>query len=185
MAQAGTPTVQANQPAATSFNGLWQALLAVIAIVALGAAVIVVSNMAAANRASAVPTVDHRLDQIEAQKGTASFAGPKADRRFDELMLAPAADSSYTQVEANRGGALTAPTVHYPDVSYDQVKLAPVADSGAQRGPSTAAAAQIYVKREATRGPSTAAAAQIYVTGSAPDNGSGRTLGHRGAMIDQ
>jgi hypothetical protein len=185
MAQAGTPTVQANQPATSSFNGLWQALLAMIAVLALGAAVIVVSNIAAANRASAVPTVDHRLDTIEGQKGAISFAGPKADRRFDELMLA---DSSYNAVEQSRGAALagtaralngTGPT------SVSGTDPAAVDSFGAQRGPSTAAAAQILVKVQPQVGPSTAAAAQILVSGTAPDNGSGRIQGHRGAQIGQ
>ena len=92
MAHAGTPTDLAQQPA-TSTNGLWQALLAAIVLMAVVAgSVFIGTNVARIG--SAVPAAEHRIE--------------------------------------------------------------------AQRGPTTAAAAQIYVKRiEAQRGPTTAAAALI------------------------
>jgi hypothetical protein len=93
--------------------------------------VFVASNVAS-SRSVAAPAVDHRLDQIErqyragitaaddsytqveTQRGATTVAGPKADRRFDELILAPAAapfsDGSYDQAEKNRGGASSGAT---------------------------------------------------------------------------
>ena len=110
MAHAGTPTDLAQKPA-TSTNGLWQPLLAVIVILAIGVGMALVASAVATSRSVA----------------------------------APAADGGYTQVETLRGGTTFA--------------AAPRIE--AQRGPTTAAAAQIYVG--AQRGPTTAAAALIYV----------------------
>jgi hypothetical protein len=114
MAHAGTPTDLAKQPATSSTNGLWQALLAGIVILAIGAGMAFVISTAASSKITA-PAVDHRLDGIEAQRGAAtlSVAAVKPDRRFDELIVGqagPFSDGSYSQVEANRGGAFTAPT---------------------------------------------------------------------------
>ncbi len=88
MAHAGTPTDLAKQPATSTTNGLWQALLAVIMILAVGAGVVVISSNLAANKGAPAPAADHRLDQIEAQRGTVSMAG------------APSADGSYDQIES-------------------------------------------------------------------------------------
>ena len=141
MAHAGTPTDLAKQPATSTTNGLWQAFVVAIVLLALVAGMVIVGTNLA-SKGSAVPAADHRYDQIEAQRGATTFAGPKADRRFDELILAPAgapfSDGSYDQAEKNRGGA----------------------SSGATQGTTK-------------------------VGGTAPDNGPGRILGHRGGMIDQ
>ena len=129
MAHAGTATDLAKQPATSTINGLWQALLAVIVILAIGVGMVFVGTNVASSTGVAAPAVDHRLDAIESQRGAAALSGAVApDQRFDELMLAPASDTriepqrgpttaaaaliyveddSYTQVEKNRGGMLT------------------------------------------------------------------------------
>jgi len=109
MAHAGTPTDLAQQPATSTTNGLWQALLAVIVILAIGAGVVMISSSFAAAKGSPAPAADHRLDQIETQRGMFSNAAPRADRRFDELIIGatPFQNESYSQVENNRGGAPT------------------------------------------------------------------------------
>ena len=66
MAHAGTPTDLAKQPA-TSTNGLWQALLVVIVLIAL------VASRVAAPKSVAAPAADHSFDQIEAQRGAATM----------------------------------------------------------------------------------------------------------------
>jgi hypothetical protein len=110
MAYAGTPGNLAKQPAASTSNGLLQAVLAAVVLFALVAGMVFVGT-SIASKASVVPAADRGYDQIEAQRGATNFAAVKADRRFDELILAPA--------------------VHYPDVSYDQVTLsAPTKISG-------------------------------------------------------
>src|SRR4051812_17892292 len=109
MAYAGTQGNLAKQPA-TSTNGLLQAVLAAVVLFALVAGMVFVGT-SIASKASVVPAADRGYDQIEAQRGATNFAAVKADRRFDELILAPAD--------------------HYPDVSYDQVTLsAPTKISG-------------------------------------------------------
>jgi hypothetical protein len=133
MAHAGTPTDLAKQPATSSTNGLWQALLAATVALALVAGMVfVATNLAAKSSVAPATQLNDRIapqrgpttaaaaqiyvadgtyDQIEAQRGAANFSAVKADRRFDELILAPA--------------------VHYPDVTYDQVQLsAPTKISG-------------------------------------------------------
>jgi hypothetical protein len=110
MAYAGTPGNLAKQPATSTSNGLLQAVLAAVVLFALVAGMVFVGT-SIASKASVVPAADRGYDQIEAQRGATNFAAVKADRRFDELILAPA--------------------VHYPDVSYDQVTLsAPTKISG-------------------------------------------------------
>jgi len=90
MAHAGTPTDLAQKPA-TSSTGLWQALLAIIAVLAIGAGVVLIGTTMATSR-NAAPAADGGYTQIETLRGGTTFA---------------AADNSYTQVEKNRGGALT------------------------------------------------------------------------------
>jgi hypothetical protein len=149
MAHAGTPTDLAKQPA-TSANGPWQALLAVIVILAIGVGMALIASTVATSRGITAPAADGSYNEVEALRGGTTLA---------------AADSSYTQVEKNRGGAFAAPRIE------------------AQRGPSTASAALIYVGTQ--RGPTTAAGALVYVQGTAPDNGPGRIVGHKGGMVDQ
>ena len=114
MAHAGTPTDLAKQPATSTINGLWQALLVAVALVALVAGMVFVATNLAA-KGSVVPAADHSYDQIEAHRGA--------------ILLAPAANS-YNQVEQSRNGTSLVPGVHYPDVSYDQNKPAPSRVSG-------------------------------------------------------
>jgi hypothetical protein len=67
MAHAGTPTNLTKQPATSSFNGIWQALVAAILVLALAAGLVAVtSNLAA--KTSAVPAADHSY-QIPSQPG--------------------------------------------------------------------------------------------------------------------
>ena len=108
MAHAGTPTDLAKQPATSTTNGLWQAFLAAIVILAIGAGAVLLSANVAGTKGAPAPAVDHRMDQIEGQRGAISMAAPRADRRFDELIVAAAADGSYSKVESSRGGALSA-----------------------------------------------------------------------------
>ena len=118
MAHAGTPTDLAKQPATSTINGLWQALLVAVALVALVAGTIIVGTSLAAKGAvnpAVIPAADHSYDQIEAHRGA--------------ILLAPAANS-YNQVEQSRNGTSLVPGVHYPDVSYDQNKPAPSRVSG-------------------------------------------------------
>ena len=74
MAHAGTPTDLAKQPATSTTNGPWQALLVAIALVAVVAVAAFVGTSLAAKGAvspAVIPAADHSLDQIEAQRGAA------------------------------------------------------------------------------------------------------------------
>ena len=119
MAHAGTPTDLAQQPATSPTNGLWQALLVAAALFALVAGMVLVGTNLAA-KGSAIPAADRGYEQIEAQRGATTFAAPRADRRFDELILAPAPLVHYPDVSYEQTRGLSAPVVHYPDVSYEQ-----------------------------------------------------------------
>ena len=77
MAHAGTPTDLAKQPATSTVNGPWQALLVAIVLVALVAGMVIVgTSLAAKNTGSpaAIPAADHSYDQIEAQRGTVTLS---------------------------------------------------------------------------------------------------------------
>ena len=112
MAYAGTPTGLAKQPATSTLNGLWQAFLIMVVLFALAAATALVgTNLAAKGSGAAVPLPAQRDDQTDPAGGG--------------IFLAPADSSTYNAVEQARNGTSLVPAVHYPDVSYDQVKLAP------------------------------------------------------------
>jgi hypothetical protein len=76
MAHAGTPTDLAKQPATSTTNGPWQAVLVAIALVAVVAVAAFVGTSLAAKGAvspAAIPAANHSLDQIEAQRGAATM----------------------------------------------------------------------------------------------------------------
>ena len=108
MAHAGTPTNLAKQPATMNLNGLWQALLAAVVLFAVVAGMVFIGTNLAA-KGSVVPAADRSYDQIEQMRGAAIFAP---------------ADNIYNQVEQSRNGTSLVPAVHYPDVSYEQNKIA-------------------------------------------------------------
>jgi hypothetical protein len=133
MAHAGTPTDLAKQPATSTINGLWQAVLAAVVFFALVAGMVFVATNLAA-KGSAVPAADHRYDQIEGTRGAILMA--PADNSYNQVeqarngfSLVPTANSS-NQVEQARNGNSLVPAVHYPDVSYEQNTLAPTKVSG-------------------------------------------------------
>ncbi|MFL5643667.1 MAG: hypothetical protein ACJ77V_03890 [Chloroflexota bacterium] len=110
MAHAGTPTDLAKQPATSTVNGLGQALLLAVMLVAFVAAIVFVATNIAA-KGSTVPATGRSDAQVEAQRdATLSAAAKAVSGRTDD------------EIEQIRGAALN-PTVHYPDVTYDQVKL--------------------------------------------------------------
>ena len=77
MAHAGTPTDLAKQPATSTTNGLWQALLVAVVLVALVAGMVIVGTSLAAKGAvspAAIPAADHSYDQIEAHRGTVTLS---------------------------------------------------------------------------------------------------------------
>jgi len=96
MAHAGTPADLAKQPATSTTNGPWQALLAMILFAALVASMVIIGANVATSR-SVVPAAGHK---IEAQRGPTTAAAAQIY----------VVDQSYTQVETNRGGALSSGT---------------------------------------------------------------------------
>ena len=76
MAYAGTPTGLAKQPATSTPNGLWQALLVAVVLVALVAGMVIVGTSLAAKSAvspAVIPASSHNRDQIGAQRGAATM----------------------------------------------------------------------------------------------------------------
>ena len=93
MAHAGTPTDLAKQPATSTINGLWQALLVAVALVALVAGTIIVGTSLAAKGAvnpAVIPAADHRYDQIEAHRGAVTLSTDNSiNSVFDNAHAAP------------------------------------------------------------------------------------------------
>jgi hypothetical protein len=118
MAYAGTPGNVAKQPAASTTNGLLQALLAAVVLLALVAGTVFVAT-SLASKGSVVRTTGRSDAQIEAQRDATLLAGTR-----------PVSGRSDDEIEQIRGAILN-PAVHYPDVTYDQVTLsAPTKISG-------------------------------------------------------
>jgi len=93
MAHAGNPTGLAKQPATSTTNGLWQALLVAVVLIALVEGMVIVSAGLAAKGAvspAAIPAADHSLDQIEAQRGTVTLStDANLNGIFDRAHAAP------------------------------------------------------------------------------------------------
>src|SRR3954466_9640205 len=111
MAHAGTPTDLAKQPATSSTNGLWQALLAATVALALVAGMVFVATNLAAK--SSVAPATQLNDRIAPQPGPATPPAPQLNARIapqrGPTTAAAAqiyvADGSYDQIEAQRGAA--------------------------------------------------------------------------------
>ena len=108
MAHAGTPTDLAKQPATSTPNGLWQALLVAVVLVALVAGMVIVGTSLAARGAvspAAIPAANHSYDQIEAQRGTATLSMDEyLNGILDRAHAAPFAAGAVTpQVSATSG----------------------------------------------------------------------------------
>ena len=136
MAHAGNPTGLAQQPA-TSANGLWQALLAIIAVLALGAGMVLIGTTIAAPKSAVAPADSYT--QIETQRGGMTLAagststqaqrGPSTAAAAQILVntqrgpttaaaaLVYVEDVSSLQAEKNRGGFTSSGQGFAPDYS--------------------------------------------------------------------